>query len=391
MTSLTTRARTSVRRPRPSPRAPRVAERRSSCTGPRRNIRTAMQHEIMMYGIAQKEGLGLDKAVEECKFRMSRYGVTPNMLIIPPQVRRRRSRPVPAATLTVPPRRRSPCTWRSRPRRRSRTKSPAPRRMRPLRLAPRASRPRASGAAGSVRCFPPTTAAAPRVCPLAAARLRSHLRAVRGLGRPGPLSSRGWAPLSFAHQRACASLGRTRSRCSRATRRSGSSTPSCLLRSTRARARESTPATSSSTVRRACSPACVRLCPPAFSLVPSDGRRGVRQARAHLVGGRARGDPHRRGRVPHDRPRDGRGCHGGSRRRGCGHDDHRVEEGRRRHLHLQQGHNRRRRQDLGQHRQDHPHRRRAPVHRAHDALGDPGRQRPRDGALLHERRAPTAD
>jgi hypothetical protein len=60
-----------------------------------------MQHEIMMYGIAQKEGLGLDKrvtihepappfqlltcsldaravfrAVEECKFRMSRYGVT---------------------------------------------------------------------------------------------------------------------------------------------------------------------------------------------------------------------------------------------------------------------------------------------------------------------------
>ena len=26
------------------------------------------------------------KAVEECKYRMSRYGVTPNMLIIPPQV-----------------------------------------------------------------------------------------------------------------------------------------------------------------------------------------------------------------------------------------------------------------------------------------------------------------
>ena len=35
----------------------------------------------------QKEGLGFDKAVEECKYRMSRYGVTPNMLILPPQAR----------------------------------------------------------------------------------------------------------------------------------------------------------------------------------------------------------------------------------------------------------------------------------------------------------------
>ena len=51
---------------RPTPRALRVAERRSSCTGPRRNIRASMQHEVMLYAIAQKEGLGLDKAVEEC-------------------------------------------------------------------------------------------------------------------------------------------------------------------------------------------------------------------------------------------------------------------------------------------------------------------------------------
>ena len=72
--------------------------------------------EIMLYGIAQKEQLGFDKAVEvrptppqplhllpchyherhsppsdslpwqECKYRMSRYGVTPNMLVMPPQV-----------------------------------------------------------------------------------------------------------------------------------------------------------------------------------------------------------------------------------------------------------------------------------------------------------------
>tara|TARA_X000001036_G_scaffold409426_1_gene420491 strand:- start:67 stop:528 length:462 start_codon:yes stop_codon:yes gene_type:complete len=53
---------------------------------PRRNIKTAMNNEIMLYGIAQKEQLGFDKAVEECKYRMSRYGVTPNMLVLPPQM-----------------------------------------------------------------------------------------------------------------------------------------------------------------------------------------------------------------------------------------------------------------------------------------------------------------
>ena len=60
-----------------------------------------MNHEVMMYAIAQKEQLGFDKAVEECsapmpattiivflltfaflctaEYRMSRYGVTPNV------------------------------------------------------------------------------------------------------------------------------------------------------------------------------------------------------------------------------------------------------------------------------------------------------------------------
>ena len=33
---------------------------------PKRNIKTAMNHEIMLYGIAQKEQMGFDKAVEEC-------------------------------------------------------------------------------------------------------------------------------------------------------------------------------------------------------------------------------------------------------------------------------------------------------------------------------------
>lgn len=46
----------------------------------------AMQHEIMFYAIAQKDGLGFDKAVEEAKSRMARYQVTPNMLIVPPQI-----------------------------------------------------------------------------------------------------------------------------------------------------------------------------------------------------------------------------------------------------------------------------------------------------------------
>ena len=41
--------------------------------------------EISMYAVAQKEDKGLDKAVEECKYRMKRYGVQPNMLVIPPQ------------------------------------------------------------------------------------------------------------------------------------------------------------------------------------------------------------------------------------------------------------------------------------------------------------------
>lgn len=44
---------------------------RSKNLRPKRNIRTAMNHEIMMYAIAQKEGLGFDKAVEECKYRAS--------------------------------------------------------------------------------------------------------------------------------------------------------------------------------------------------------------------------------------------------------------------------------------------------------------------------------
>jgi len=53
---------------------------------PRRSVRTAMAHEILMYSIVQKEGLGLDKAIEEVKHRMSRYQVSPNMLIVPPQL-----------------------------------------------------------------------------------------------------------------------------------------------------------------------------------------------------------------------------------------------------------------------------------------------------------------
>jgi len=53
---------------------------------PRRNVKTAMQHEIAFYGIVQKEGLGMDKAIEDSKYRMKRYGVEPDLLCVPPQL-----------------------------------------------------------------------------------------------------------------------------------------------------------------------------------------------------------------------------------------------------------------------------------------------------------------
>jgi len=53
---------------------------------PRRNIRAAMAKEIGMYAVAQKDKMGLDKAVEDMKYAMKRYGVTPNLLVIPPQL-----------------------------------------------------------------------------------------------------------------------------------------------------------------------------------------------------------------------------------------------------------------------------------------------------------------
>ena len=53
---------------------------------PRSVVKTAMAHDLMMFAITQKDGLGMDRAIEEAKFRMSRYSVTPDMLIVPPQL-----------------------------------------------------------------------------------------------------------------------------------------------------------------------------------------------------------------------------------------------------------------------------------------------------------------
>lgn len=53
---------------------------------PRRSLKQAMEHEVNLYGIVQKEQLGMDKAVETGKYRMSRYGVTPDLLVVPPQL-----------------------------------------------------------------------------------------------------------------------------------------------------------------------------------------------------------------------------------------------------------------------------------------------------------------
>lgn len=49
---------------------------------PVRSLKLAMGHEVLMYGGAQRTGLGFDRLVEEAKMRMGRYGVTPNMLIV---------------------------------------------------------------------------------------------------------------------------------------------------------------------------------------------------------------------------------------------------------------------------------------------------------------------
>ena len=35
-----------------------------------------MAHEINMYGIVQKDQMGLDKAIEETKYRMSAFATT---------------------------------------------------------------------------------------------------------------------------------------------------------------------------------------------------------------------------------------------------------------------------------------------------------------------------
>ena len=48
---------------------------------PKRNIRMAMQTEVAMYAACQKDERGLDKVVEDGKYRMKRYGVTPNLLV----------------------------------------------------------------------------------------------------------------------------------------------------------------------------------------------------------------------------------------------------------------------------------------------------------------------
>ena len=60
--------------PLPVPDHAPVASTLTACLSrprrrPKRNIRTAMNNEIMLYAIAQKEQLGFDKAVEECSAR----------------------------------------------------------------------------------------------------------------------------------------------------------------------------------------------------------------------------------------------------------------------------------------------------------------------------------
>jgi len=41
---------------------------------PKRNVRMAMQNEVAAYAACQKDERGLDKVVEDAKYRMKRYG-----------------------------------------------------------------------------------------------------------------------------------------------------------------------------------------------------------------------------------------------------------------------------------------------------------------------------
>ena len=52
---------------------------------PRRNVLNAMRHQMTMFAAVQKHGFGLDIALEKGRQRMSRYGVTPNMLVMAPE------------------------------------------------------------------------------------------------------------------------------------------------------------------------------------------------------------------------------------------------------------------------------------------------------------------
>ena len=49
-------------------------------------VKKAMGYEITSYAICQKQGRGIDTAVEMAKERMSRYGVSPDSIIVPPRL-----------------------------------------------------------------------------------------------------------------------------------------------------------------------------------------------------------------------------------------------------------------------------------------------------------------
>ena len=53
---------------------------------PRRTIIGAMRRDLELFAITQKDGRGLDRVIEAAKERMGRYHVTPNSMIIAPQM-----------------------------------------------------------------------------------------------------------------------------------------------------------------------------------------------------------------------------------------------------------------------------------------------------------------
>ena len=135
-----------------------ASRRRSSSVRPHALVHTCTRHTHPAHTCCA----GFDKAVEECKYRMSRYGVTPNMLVLPPQMLLYMARRAPPQTTQLllvhtrieTHRHHTHARRRSRRSRSSRTRREALRPRRALRRGLQASKLAPSAAAASSPAVP---------------------------------------------------------------------------------------------------------------------------------------------------------------------------------------------------------------------------------------------